>query len=83
MKIEILGTGCPKCHSLAKNADDAARKMGIDYELCKVTRIDEIMKRGVMLTPALAIDGKVEVVGRVPGEAEITTLLANHLGQGN
>ena len=81
MKIEILGTGCPKCHSLAKNADAAARKLGVDYELCKVTRIDEIMKRGVMMTPALAIDGKVEVSGRVPGEAEITSLLADHISR--
>jgi len=81
MKIEILGTGCPKCQSLAKNAEQAASKMGIDYEVCKVTKIDEIMKRGVMMTPALAIDGKVESVGRVATEAEITTLLANHLNE--
>ena len=81
MKIEILGTGCPKCQTLARNADQAARKLGIEYELCKVTTIDDIMKRGVMMTPALAIDGKVEVVGRVPGEAEITTLLTDRLSR--
>jgi len=81
MKIEVLGTGCPKCQSLAKNAEQAASKMGIDYEVCKVTKLDEIMRRGVMMTPALAIDGKVESVGRVATEAEITTLLANRLNQ--
>jgi len=80
MKIEILGTGCAKCESLAANAKAAADKLGIEYELCKVTDLNEIMKRGVMLTPALAIDGKVEVSGKLAGEAEITTLLTNHMG---
>ena len=79
MKIEILGPGCVRCQNLAKNADEAAKKLGIEYELCKVTDLNEIMKRGVMLTPALAIDGDVEVSGKVAGEDEITTLLTNHL----
>jgi len=77
MKIEILGTGCPKCQSLAANAKSAADKLGVPYEMCKVTQINEIMQRGVMLTPALVIDGQVKVVGKVASEAEITTLLAN------
>jgi len=80
MKIEILGTGCPKCEKLAANTRAAADKLGVDYELCKVTEINEIMKRGVMLTPALAIDGKVEVSGKVAGEDEITTMLTNRMG---
>ena len=80
MKIEILGTGCPKCEKLAANTKAAADKLGVEYELCKVTEINEIMKRGVMLTPALAIDGKVEVSGKVADEAEITTMLTNHMG---
>jgi len=79
MKIEILGTGCPKCEKLAANAKAAADKLGVDYELCKVTEITEIMKRGVMLTPALTIEGKVEVSGKVPNEDEITKMLTNHL----
>ena len=79
MKIEILGTGCPKCEKLAANTKAAADKLGVDYELSKVTEINEIMKRGVMLTPALAIDGKVEVAGKVADEAEIATMLTNHL----
>ena len=80
MKIEILGTGCPKCEKLAANTKAAADKLGVEYEMCKVTEINEIMKRGVMLTPALAIDGKVEVSGKVANEAEITTMLTNHMG---
>lgn len=80
MKIEILGTGCPKCQKLAANAKAAADKLGVEYEMCKVTEINEIMKRGVMLTPALAIDGTVEVSGKVADEAEITTMLTNRMG---
>ncbi|HOW74136.1 MAG TPA: thioredoxin family protein [Phycisphaerae bacterium] len=77
MKIEILGTGCPKCTTLAANADKAAKNLGVQYELCKVTQLTDIMKRGVMMTPALAINGEVKSAGKVLSEAEITTLLAN------
>jgi small redox-active disulfide protein 2 len=77
MKIEILGTGCPKCASLAANAEAAAKILGISYELAKVTQITDIMKRGVMITPALAINGQVKSAGKVLSEAEITTLLAD------
>lgn len=79
MKIEVLGTGCPKCANLAANAEAAAKGMGIPYELEKVTQINDIMKRGVMMTPALAINGEVKSAGKVLSEAEITTLLANAL----
>jgi small redox-active disulfide protein 2 len=77
MKIEILGTGCPKCHALAANAEKAATTLGVPYELCKVTQLTDIMKRGVMITPALAIDGQVKSAGKVLSEAEITTLLTS------
>ena len=77
MKIEILGTGCPKCTTLAANADKAAKNLGVQYELCKVTQLADIMKRGVMMTPALAIDGEVKSVGKVLSEAEITSLLTS------
>ncbi|NLX15289.1 MAG: thioredoxin family protein [Phycisphaerales bacterium] len=77
MKIEILGTGCPKCQALADNAKAAADKMGVPYELTKVTQINDIIGRGVMMTPALVIDGEVKVSGQVATEAEITTLLGN------
>ncbi len=75
MKIQILGTGCPKCHKLAENADEAARSAGVAYELVKVTDVNEIMKFGVMITPALAIDGEVKVAGKVPSPEEIKGML--------
>ncbi len=76
MKIQILGTGCTKCKQLTENAETAAREMGIAYELEKVTEITEIMKFGVMATPALAVDGKVKLVGKVATPAEIRALLS-------
>ena len=75
MKIEILGTGCPKCNLLEATAKKAADKLGVQYELVHVKDLSKIAAYGVMMTPALAIDGKVRVVGKVPSEAEITTLL--------
>jgi small redox-active disulfide protein 2 len=74
-KIQILGTGCPKCKKLAENAEAAAQAMGIEYELVKVTDINEIMTFGVMLTPAMAVDGEVKVVGKVPEPEAIKALL--------
>ena len=76
MKIEILGTGCPKCKKLAENAETAARDLGIEYEIQKVTDINEIMKFGVMVTPALAVDGQVKLAGKVPSADEIKEMLA-------
>ena len=75
-KLQILGTGCPKCRQLAANAEEAARALGIEYELIKVTDINEIMQFGVMLTPALAVDGAIKVVGKVPSPDEIKAMLA-------
>jgi small redox-active disulfide protein 2 len=80
MKIEILGTGCPKCEKLAANAKAAADQLGLDYELCKISEIAEIMKRGVMFTPALAIDGTVKVAGKLVNVDEITKLLKSETG---
>jgi small redox-active disulfide protein 2 len=75
MKIQILGTGCPKCKKLAENAEAAAQELGLDFELEKVTDINKIMKFGVMMTPALAIDGDVKTVGKVPTVEEIKSIL--------
>jgi len=75
-KLQILGTGCPKCRKLAANAEAAAKALGIAYEIEKITDINEIMKFGVMMTPALAVDGEVKVVGRVPDAEAIKALLA-------
>jgi small redox-active disulfide protein 2 len=74
-KLQILGTGCAKCIKLAANTEEAARKAGIDYEIEKVTDINQIMKFGVMMTPALVVDGKVKVVGKVLPPAEIENLI--------
>lgn len=77
MKIEILGTGCAKCEKLAANAEVAAKRLGIEYELVKVNELSEITKRGVMFTPAMAVDGEVKVSGKVPDEAEIRSILTS------
>jgi small redox-active disulfide protein 2 len=74
-KIQILGTGCPKCKKLAENAESAAKQLGIEYTLEKVTDIKEIMKFGVMMTPALAIDGQVKITGKVPTVEEIQNFI--------
>lgn len=76
MKIQVLGTGCPKCQKLAENAEAAAEALGLDYQLVKVADIGDIMEFGVMLTPALAVDGEVKVAGKVPGVEEMKALLA-------
>lgn len=74
--IQILGTGCPKCRALAANAEAAATALGIEYELVKVTDINEIIKFGVMMTPAIAVDGDVKSTGKVPSVDEITRILS-------
>ena len=75
-KLQILGPGCPKCKKLAENAETAAKQLGIEYTLEKVTDINDIMKFGVMMTPALAVDGQVKVVGKVPTAEEVKKMLA-------
>jgi small redox-active disulfide protein 2 len=74
-KIQILGTGCPKCAKLAENARAAAEALGIEYEIEKVTDINEIMDFGVMMTPALAVDGEVKVAGKAPSVEELKKLI--------
>jgi len=75
MRVEILGTGCAKCNRLYETAREAVAAAGLDAEVVKVEDITEIMSRGVMVTPALVVDGEVKVVGRVPKPAEIAGLL--------
>ena len=75
-KLQILGTGCAKCKKLAENTEAAAQALALDYELEKVTDINEIMKFGVMMTPALAVDGEVKLVGKAPSVEEIKSLIA-------
>jgi small redox-active disulfide protein 2 len=78
MKIEILGTGCPKCKKLTEITKETLSELGIDAEIVKVDKIDEIMKYDVMMTPAFVIDGKVKSAGRIPRSEEIKKWLTEH-----
>ncbi len=75
-RIQILGTGCPKCKKLAENAEAAAKELGLECEVEKVTDIEAIMAFNVMMTPALAVDGDVKAVGKVPSKDEIKEILS-------
>ncbi len=75
MKIQILGTGCAKCNALTMATEKAAQALGLTYELEKVTDLKQIMTFGVMTTPALVLDGKVKVTGKVPSQDELKALL--------
>lgn len=77
MVIQILGTGCPKCKQLTQHAEQASRELGLDAEVKKVTQINEIMKFGVMMTPALAINGQVKSAGKVLSVEDIKKILTN------
>lgn len=76
MEIKVLGTGCPKCKSLEKATLDAVAQTGIDATVSKVEDIVEIMNYGVMSTPALVVNGKVVLKGRVPSVDEIKSLIS-------
>lgn len=76
MKIEILGIGCPKCKQLTANAEAAVKELNIPAEIGKVTDIDKITDYGVMMTPALVVDGKVLSAGRIPNKDEIKTMIS-------
>ncbi len=75
MIIEVLGTGCTKCKLLAERAEEAARGLGLDYALVKVTEYPDIVARGVMTTPGLVVDGVVKAQGHVPTVAALKELL--------
>ena len=75
MKLQILGTGCAKCNALMQATEQAAQSLGLPYELEKVTDLNQIMSFGVMMTPALVVDGKVKVSGKVPNVNELKSLL--------
>jgi len=74
--LQILGTGCPKCGKLAETTEEAAKSLGLEYRMEKVTDLRAIMGFGVMMTPALAVDGVVKVSGRVPSADEMKKILA-------
>jgi small redox-active disulfide protein 2 len=75
MKIQILGTGCPKCKALMANAEKAVHELGITAELEKVEKIADIARMGVMMTPALAVDGQVVAAGQLLPVGRIKELL--------
>lgn len=75
-KLQILGTGCPKCKKLAELTEQAAKDLGIDFEMEKVTDVKDITRFGVMMTPALAVDNEVKVAGKVPSLEEIKNMIA-------
>ena len=75
-KLQILGTGCAKCKTLAENAEKAVADAGIEARIEKVSDIREIMKFNILMTPGLVIDGEVKAAGRVPSPDEIIRLLA-------
>jgi len=76
MKIQILGPGCAKCTKLAENAVAAAKELGIDYEIEKISDVNQIMTFGVMMTPGLVIDGEVKAVGKVLSQDEVKKMLS-------
>jgi small redox-active disulfide protein 2 len=80
MKIEVLGPGCKNCSALERATKEALSQLGIDETVDKITDYGEIVAYGVMSTPALAIDGEVRTVGRVPSVNEITELLTAAAG---
>ena len=75
MKIEVLGTGCARCAALTAGVQAAISKLGLKVEVAKVTDINEIVAHGVMVTPALVVDGQVKASGRVPTPEEIEQML--------
>jgi len=75
MKIQILGPGCSKCKQLMVNAETAAKALGLDYEIEKISDINDIMGFGVMMTPGLAVDGVVKSVGKVPSAEDVKSML--------
>lgn len=76
MKLEILGTGCAKCEKLEELTRKAVSELGVEAEISKVKDLTEIMNYGVMMTPALVVDGEVKTVGKLPSLEEIKSFIA-------
>ena len=80
MKIHILGTGCTRCNQLTANAEKAVQSLGVAVEMEKVTEIKDILKFQILMTPGLAINGKVKSAGRIPSPEEIREMLIEEGG---
>jgi small redox-active disulfide protein 2 len=74
-KIEVLGTGCAKCKRLEKNVREAVSELGLSIDVVKIDDFEEIVRRGLMITPGLAFDGEIVAAGRVPGVEEIRDMI--------
>ncbi len=79
MMIKVLGTGCSKCHALEKVTFDALADLGVTADVQKVTKMDEIMKHDVMITPALVINDRVKAAGKVPKIDEVKAMIQEEL----
>jgi small redox-active disulfide protein 2 len=77
MKIQVLGTGCPKCRKTYENVEEAVKQLGVSADIEKVEDLKAIMNFGVMLTPAVAIDGDVKIVGKIPSVEDVKQLVAS------
>jgi small redox-active disulfide protein 2 len=77
MKIEILGSGCAKCNKTKKFVEEAVAQAGVDAEIVKVENMDDIIAYGVLITPAVVVDGEVKIVGRVPKVDEVLEWIKN------
>lgn len=77
MRLEVLGTGCAKCDALEAAVRQAAERLGLEYTLDHVKDLRKIASYGVLMTPALVVDGQVKASGKVPSEAELTALLTS------
>jgi small redox-active disulfide protein 2 len=75
-RLQVFGPGCAKCKQLAEQTEAAAQALGIEYTIEKVSDLAQIMQHGIMMTPALAVDGEIKVVGRVPSAREIEGFLS-------
>ena len=75
MKVQILGTGCPKCKQTEANAKEALKNLGLDAEVEKITDVNQILDFGIMATPGLAVDGDIKFSGKIPTVADIEAVL--------
>jgi small redox-active disulfide protein 2 len=75
-KLQILGTGCSKCKRLTEQVEQAAKELGIEHQIERVTDIEQIISFGGMTTPALAVDGQIKVAGNIPSVDELKRLIA-------
>lgn len=77
--IEVLGSGCPKCHKLLEITNEVLNQLGLDIKVIYVTEIDKMISMGIMSTPALAINGKPVLSGRLPSSEEVKEVISKYL----